>query len=168
MLRLLVGEAADAPADEAEQVCVLETNLDDISGELIGYCTTRLWEAGRAGRLHHGHPDEEEPAGREAHGPLPAGRRRRPSRRFCSAKRPPWACAAGWPPGTVLRRQPHAVDDALGAGRGQDRLAPRRPPRFAPEFESCRRIAEEQHVPLREVYEAAQKAFDAKGLAIRD
>ena len=26
------------PADDADQVCVLETNLDDISGELIGYC----------------------------------------------------------------------------------------------------------------------------------
>ena len=33
-------------ADEGQQVCVLETNLDDISGELIGYCTARLWEAG--------------------------------------------------------------------------------------------------------------------------
>ena len=38
------------------------------------------------------------------------------------------------------------------------------PPRFAPEFESCRRVAEAQRVPLREVYEAAQKAFDAKTL----
>ena len=24
----------------------METNLDDTSGELIGYCTTRLWDAG--------------------------------------------------------------------------------------------------------------------------
>ena len=31
--------------------------------------------------------------------------------------------------------------------------------RFAPEFESCRRIALEHRVPLRNVYEAAQKAF---------
>ena len=25
---------------------MLETNLDDITGEVIGYCTTKLWEAG--------------------------------------------------------------------------------------------------------------------------
>ena len=47
ILRLLVGEAIEEPAgNEAEQVCVLETNLDDLSGELIGYCISRLWEAG--------------------------------------------------------------------------------------------------------------------------
>ena len=44
LLRLLVGEAAGQPP--GDQVCVLETNLDDTSGELIGYCITRLWEAG--------------------------------------------------------------------------------------------------------------------------
>jgi len=43
-LRLLVGETSDE--DAGSQVCVLETNLDDISGELIGYCIGRLWEAG--------------------------------------------------------------------------------------------------------------------------
>ena len=38
---------------------------------------------------------------------------------------------------------------ALGAGGGQDRLAPADgPPRFAPEFESCRRVAEQQNLPL--------------------
>ena len=30
----------------AERLWAVETNLDDISGELIGYCTTLLWEAG--------------------------------------------------------------------------------------------------------------------------
>ena len=37
ILRLFVGEADDLVA--VDQVWVLETNLDDISGELIGYCT---------------------------------------------------------------------------------------------------------------------------------
>ncbi len=44
VLRLIVGQSSDEAA--ADQVWVLETNLDDISGELIGYCITRLWEAG--------------------------------------------------------------------------------------------------------------------------
>ena len=47
MLRLLLGEAlASSLALEADQVCVLETNLDDISSEMIGYCIGRLWAAG--------------------------------------------------------------------------------------------------------------------------
>ena len=37
------GRRRPTPTD---QVCVLETNLDDASGELIGYCIERLWEAG--------------------------------------------------------------------------------------------------------------------------
>ena len=45
ILRLMLGETVEAAAD-ADQVCVLETNLDDISGELVGYCTARLWELG--------------------------------------------------------------------------------------------------------------------------
>ena len=49
----------------------------------------------------------------------------------------------------------------MGAGGRQARLARDQQPRFAPEFESCRQIAEARGVPLHEVYEAAQKAFDA-------
>ena len=44
VLRLLVGEAAEEAA-AADQVCVLETNLDNVSGELVGYCIERLWDA---------------------------------------------------------------------------------------------------------------------------
>ena len=35
------------------------------------------------------------------------------------------------------------------------------PPSFSPEFEACRKVAEQHNVPLKDVYEAAQKAFDA-------
>ena len=44
LLRMLLGETAQAPL--ADQVWVLETNLDDVSGEVVGYCTTRLLDAG--------------------------------------------------------------------------------------------------------------------------
>jgi uncharacterized protein (DUF111 family) len=33
-------------------------------------------------------------------------------------------------------------------------------PRFTPEFDVCRRIAMEHDLPLGDVYEAAQKAYD--------
>ena len=44
VLRLIIGEATDSVA--RDQVWVLETNLDDISGEVVGHCTTKLLEAG--------------------------------------------------------------------------------------------------------------------------
>jgi uncharacterized protein (DUF111 family) len=37
-------------------------------------------------------------------------------------------------------------------------------PRFTPEFESCRAMAVMHRLPLRTVYEAAQKAFDPSAL----
>lgn len=52
ILRVLIGELSDAPAvpavagDETDEVVVLETNLDDVSGEVIGYVYDRLFEAG--------------------------------------------------------------------------------------------------------------------------
>src|SRR5207247_8528062 len=44
VLRLIVGQAASEMASDV--VWVLETNLDDISGEVIGHTTAKLFEAG--------------------------------------------------------------------------------------------------------------------------
>lgn len=47
ILRVFIGEAAATPEeDEADEIVVLETNLDDITGEVIGYVHDRLFEAG--------------------------------------------------------------------------------------------------------------------------
>ena len=46
ILRLLVGHAA--PAEESDTVVLVETNLDNASGELVGYLYERLFAAGAA------------------------------------------------------------------------------------------------------------------------
>jgi len=48
ILRLIIGEAVDAAGDEddTDEVVVLEANLDDVSGEVVGYVYDRLFEAG--------------------------------------------------------------------------------------------------------------------------
>jgi pyridinium-3,5-bisthiocarboxylic acid mononucleotide nickel chelatase len=46
ILRVFVGTAADGPTADADTVVVLETNLDDVSPEVIGYCFDRLFAAG--------------------------------------------------------------------------------------------------------------------------
>jgi len=159
LLRLFVGEAVDA--EPGEQVWVLETNLDDISGELIGYCTTRLWEAGAL----------------DVYTAAIQMKKNRPGVTLSVL------CRAGaieaieailfgetttlgvrrWPVSRhVLVRKPHRVETEWGPVEGKVGWLRGGPPRFAPEFESCRRVAAEHDVPLRAVYEAAQKAFDPK------
>ncbi len=47
LLRLLVGESAKRPSGlGGDTIVVLETNLDDATGESVGYCIERLWQAG--------------------------------------------------------------------------------------------------------------------------
>jgi hypothetical protein len=159
VLRLLVGEACDE--QRSDQVCVLETNLDDISGEMIGYCTTRLWEAGAL----------------DVYTTAIQMKKSRPGVKLSVL------CRAGdvepiesilftetttlgvrrWTVGRhVLSRQPHRVETPWGPVEGKVGWLAGDLPRFAPEFESCRRIAAEHDVPLRAVYEAAQQAFSAK------
>ena len=49
---------------ESDQVWVLETNLDDLPAEVIGYCYERLLDGRRPRCLQHAHRHEEEPARR--------------------------------------------------------------------------------------------------------
>jgi uncharacterized protein (TIGR00299 family) protein len=160
LLRLFVGQSTEEGA--TDQAWVLETNLDDISGELVGYCTTRLWEAGAldvyatAIQMKKNRPGVKLSVlcHAEAVGRVEAilfgetttlGVRRWPVSRH------------------VLVRRAHRVRTEWGEVDGKvGWLADGGPPRFAPEYESCRRIASEQSVPLRLVYEAAQKAFDPR------
>ncbi len=50
LLRLLIGTAASgampAASAETDQVTVLETNLDDVAPEIVGYCFEKLFAAG--------------------------------------------------------------------------------------------------------------------------
>ena len=158
VLRLLVGQSTDAePAAGVDEIWVLDTNLDNTSGELVGYCISQLWEAGALDvyttpiQMKKNRPGvtitvlcRAEHAGaleailfRET---TTLGVRRWAARRH------------------VLARQAHRVETRwgpvegkLGWGQGVAR--------FAPEFESCRELAARHGVPLRDVYEAAQRAF---------
>jgi len=60
-----------------------------------------------------------------------------------------------------LERQPHSVETPWGAIAGKLATIPGRPPQFSPEYEACRRIAEQYSIPLRTVMEAASRAFSA-------
>lgn len=158
VLRLLVGTAAEQGGEP--EVCVLETNLDDTSGEMIGYCASRLWEAGAldvyttAIGMKKNRPgvklsvicQQADVAAMETI--LFRETTTLGVRRFTASRR-------------VLKREACTVDTPLGPVEGKLGFPNNGEPRYAPEFESCRQIAARQNVPLSEVYEAARQAFEA-------
>lgn len=163
VLRLMVGRSADADAadaDAVEQVWVLETNLDDISGEMIGYCTTRLWEAGALDVYTTAIGMKKNRPGVKLSVLCRAGQVE-PIEAILFTETTTLGVRRWRVAREVLSRQPHSVHTPWGPVEGKVGWLDDDSPRFAAEFESCRRIAAEQNVPLREVYEAAQKAFDA-------
>ena len=161
LLRLFLGETLQERSEE--QVWIVETNLDDISGELIGYATTRLWEAGAL----------------DVYVTPIQMKKNRPAVKLTVL------CHGGqlealetilfgetttlgvrrWPVSRqVLIRQPHRVQTEWGPVEGKVGWLADESPRFTPEFESCRAMAVMHRLPLRTVYEAAQKAFDPSAL----
>src|SRR5260370_13159183 len=137
---------------------MLETNLDDVPAEVIGYCYERLLAAGAldvfstpifmkknrpAVTLSIVAPLEslsalEDILFRET---STFGIRRYPVNRSKLERRP---CTVQTPWGPVQGK--------LGWRDGQ-------PPLFSPEYEDCARVARQFGVALREVYALAQKAF---------
>ncbi len=144
---------------------MLETNLDDTSGELVGYCISRLWDAGAldvyttAIQMKKNRPAVKLTV--LCHlGDVAAMEDIVFSRDDSRLGVRRWTAVRH-----VLRRQPHSVATPWGPVEGKIGWLRDDLPRFAPEFESCRRVAAASQTPLREVYEAAQKAFDAERAA---
>ncbi|MBI1904565.1 MAG: nickel pincer cofactor biosynthesis protein LarC [Planctomycetia bacterium] len=157
LLRLFVGESDGAVA--SDQAWVLETNLDDVSGELIGHCTAKLMESGAL----------------DVYTTAIGMKKNRPGVMIsvlCFAPAIPklekiifqettTLGVRRWPVSRhKLDRRPHTVQTPWGPIEGKLAFIAGSPPSFSPEYESCRKAAEAQAVPLKEVYEAAQKAFD--------
>jgi hypothetical protein len=161
LLRLFLGETLQDQSEE--QVWIVETNLDDISGELIGYATTRLWEAGAL----------------DVYLTPIQMKKNRPAVKLtvlCHASQlealetilfgeTTTLGIRRWPVSRqVLARQPHRVQTEWGPVEGKVGWLADKSPRFTPEFESCRAMAVMHRLPLRMVYEAAQKVFDPSAL----
>src|SRR5262245_36788751 len=158
VLRLFLGEASlrREPGENADTVWVLETNLDDVPAEIVGYCIERLFAAGaldvftipiqmkknRPGVLlsvlapESLVPRLEEILFRET---ATFGIRKYPARRSKLARE---TCEVATPWGPVKAK----------CGRRGDVVV------VTPEFEDCARVARERNVPLRDVFDAVRRA----------
>ncbi len=160
LLRIFVGEAQLAP--ESDVITVLETNLDDETGEVIGYTRQRLLEAGALDAFTV--PVQMK---KDRPGVLltvlcrPADVERMETLLFTETN------TFGIRRSVVERskraRQPHAVETIYGTVEGKLGWRTGGAAIFTPEFEACARIAREQSIPLRDVYRAAEAAFDQSG-----
>jgi pyridinium-3,5-bisthiocarboxylic acid mononucleotide nickel chelatase len=165
VLRLLIGTSTEVSRErqrpeESDQIWVLETNLDDVPAEVIGYCYDLLLSAGaldvfstpifmkknRPGVLlsvlttEQLIPVLEEILFRET---TTLGIRRYPAMRH------------------KLQRKAHAVETQWGPVKGKVAWSEGRPPHFSPEYDDCARIARENKVGIREVFAQVQLGYES-------
>lgn len=155
LLRLFLGQASHAPARQT--LIVLETNLDDASGETIGYAIERLWRQGALDVFTTSiHMKKQRPgvllsvlcrpADAESLEAILFGETTTLGVRRTQVER------------TALERESVSLETPLGTIDGVvARFGESR--RFSPEYETCRRIAQEQGVSLETIYEAARRAW---------
>lgn len=158
LLRLLVGETTAAASPTSDTIVLLETNLDDATGEAIGHAVDLLWRAGaldvsmtplamkknRPGVLLavQCRPADAEPLAAIVFRETTAlGLRRSTVERM-----------------TLLRRQV-SVETPLGPIAGIVATLPDGSERISPEYEACAKIAAAQSLPLETVQQAARQAF---------
>ncbi len=161
ILRLIVGVTAET--EESDQVWILETNLDDLSGELIGHTTGLLLDAGAL----------------DAYTTPIQMKKNRPGVMLsviCGAdsirrmeeiifRETTTLGVRRWPVSRhKLKRAAHQVDTKWGPVEGKLAYSAENVVSFSPEYESCRQMATDNQVPLKDVYEAARRAFDPESI----
>lgn len=157
VLRLILGQSSDNIV--SDQIWVLETNLDDISGEVIGHTTAKLFEAGALDVYTTSIQMKKNRPGVLlsvlAPADLVAKCEKIIFRETGTLGIRRWqACRH------KLDRRPHTVETPLGPIEGKLAVLPDGDTSFSPEFEACRRVATEKNLPLKDVYEAAMRAFN--------
>ena len=152
VLRLWLSESAD---QLARPMVLIETNIDDMTGEMLGYALEKLVARGAADawlapvQMKKGRPavvlsvlcaesQEEEMARLLLRETTTLGVRVRPVHRW------------------EAEREVVEFESSLGAAAVKVKRLPDEPPRLAPEYEACKRLAAASGLPLAEVYRIVQ------------
>jgi uncharacterized protein (TIGR00299 family) protein len=167
VLRLFVGTVMGpagqlAAIYESDQVWVLETNLDNLSAEVVGYCFEQLLAAGALDVWT-----------------VPVTMKKNRPGVTLGALAPAGAVAAiedvlFRETGTLgvrrhavarhkLQRRACVVETRWGPVHGKLAWVEGQPAVFSPEFEDCAHLARQHGVALREVVEQARRAYTERG-----
>jgi len=163
ILRLLIGETADPSAahEESDEVIVLEANLDDVTGEVMGYVHDRLLDAGALDVYTTPiYMKKNRPAVQLTVLAPPALRERMED--IILAETTTFGVRGHLARRTKLARQVETVETDFGPVRIKVGRRGGRVVTASPEFEDCRQAAARSGKSLREVMDAARRAW-AKG-----
>jgi uncharacterized protein (TIGR00299 family) protein len=156
VLRLIVGTTPES--HHADQVWVLETNIDDVAGEVIGHCTTLLAEAGALDVYTTAIQMKKNRPGIKVSVLCQAGDIAKLEkilfRETATLGIRRWLASRH-----KLDRRPHDVETQWGRIAGKLATLDDGSTSFSPEYESCRKVAETSNVPLKQIYEEARNAW---------
>ena len=149
LLRILIG--SDIDKDRSETVVVLESNLDDMSPELLGYLMDSLFDAGAKDvsfspiQMKKNRPGTQlqvigQPEDRERLTAIIFRESTTLGIRYSFSQR------------AVLKREGLVVDSPWGKMSLKKVINQDGRTVLLPEYEECRRIAQENHLALRDVY----------------
>ena len=159
LLRVLLGDTADQ--GEMDQITVLETNLDDVSPEVVGHCIERLHREGA--RDAYAVPIQMKKSRPGVLLTVLCGGDQVPAmERILFAETTTFGIRRQTVQRTKLRRRHEVVTTRFGelrikVGERAGLVT------ASPEYEDCRAAAEAHGVPLGEVIAAANVAWSAKG-----
>ena len=156
LLRLFVGTAIVSP--HTDRVCLLETNLDDVSGETIGYTRSRLVEAGAVDVFSVAvQMKKDRPGVMLSVLCRPEDRETMESILFDETGT--FGIRRHMIERSVRLREMVTVETPWGPVAGKRGWRQGGGEVFTPEFEDCAEVANRAGVSLRDVYRAAQAAF---------
>lgn len=163
LLRIFVGTAVQSP--ERDVVTLLETNLDDVSGEIIGYAKLRLLEAGALDVFTIPIQMKKDRPG-VLLSVLAAPSDVETMETILFAETGTFGIRKSTVERSKRSREAHQVKTAWGSVDGKLGTQSNGATIFTPEFESCAKIAASSGIPLRDVYRAAEAAFAESAIRI--
>jgi hypothetical protein len=149
LLRILIGH--EQGKDHEETVVILESNLDDVNPEWLGFLMERLLEAGALDVVFlPGYMKKNRPAvlvhvmGKPQHKDRLMG--------ILFSESTTLGVRFQYTQRRILERASTEIDSPWGRVKVKQVLRPDGSFHLLPEFEECRRIAKEKGIPLRDVY----------------
>lgn len=164
LLRVFAGERTDAQSQmTGDAVCVVETNIDDMNPELFGYVMDKLFHEGALDVFLIPGTMKKNRPGTKVEVLCPPEKMDAVSACLLT-ETSTIGVRYQWVRRNILKRFQATVKTRFGEIRVKCVLDPSGRRRCTPEFDACRKVAQERNVPLTEIYDAVAGAVQDEDL----